>query len=321
MHSSTSNSDLRQRAWTVGVCLALVLLLCNALLVAVFHRRGFQALAVESLTTETKLLALGSSRVIFGFDPRAYPVPSVGLAANYLDLKQAARLYAVHAAKLSGLRVVLIEFDTATLRYDTDAMNPYGLADLGLSTLPTADDWLKSPNRALHKLLAPVFNWRLTPAFYALEARTADGIEPVAAVPGHIPSPVSLAFPDFYAENELRSTKAELAAAPASIFEANLASAAILVQALRARGVRPVLLRFPHEPSLRAIYPPQWQDFVARAYAELNRRVGGEALVFWDLSDDARFLTQHFRDPDHLNQAGATLLGELLKPRLMPLLK
>ncbi len=321
MRSSTSNSDGRARALHVALVLLLVLVGANVLLNALFHKKEYQALAVLALTPDKELLALGSSRVLFGFDPRAYAVPSASLPANYLDLVRARQLFGMYGAKLPRLRVALIEFDTATLRYDTDAMNPNGLYDLGFSTIPTGREWLANFDRSLHKLLAPVFNWRLTPAFYYLQKRTTEGIEPLAAVPGHIPSAVSLAYPDFYAENEVRSTASELAAAKPGVYPANLAAAAGLIQDLRARGVTPVLLRFPHEPSLRKIYPPEWHAFVAQAYQELGRLTPGTPPAFWDLSGEEQFATAHFRDPDHLNQKGAELLARILAPKLAALLK
>ena len=322
MRSSTSNSEPRvgARIATVGAVFALVLVAGTFLLDAVFHKQEYQALAVKALTPDKELLALGSSRVIFGFDPRSYAVPAVSLPANYLDLVHARQLFSMHGEKLPKLRVALIEFDVSTLRYDTDVMNPNGLFDLGYSNVPAWSEWFSGFDHALHKLLAPVFNWRLTPSFYALEKRATSGLEPLAAVPGHIPSRIALAVPEFYAENEVRSTAGELEKAEAGVYAANLAAGAALVESLRARGVTPILLRFPHEPSLRKIYPPEWQDFVAKAYQDLGARLGGGAPPLWDLSGEERFTTEHFRDPDHLNQSGAELLAAILAPKLAPLL-
>lgn len=311
MRSFTSNSDV----WRVGAVLLLVLVAANALLYAVFHRRAYQQMAVEALSPSTELLALGSSRVIFGFDPRAYSVPAVGLPANYLDLVHSERLFAMYGPRLAKLKVALIEFDTATLRYDTDVMNPYGYFDLGFSRIPALDEWLSHFDRAAHKLLAPVFNWRLTPEFMALEKIQFEGFEPTAAVPGHIPSTVTMPFPASYAETEVASTAKELAAMPPAILERNLAAAARLVGSVRAAGVTPILIRFPHEPSLRQVYPKAWSALVAKAHADLEEALG-TGVELWDFTEDPRFLTEHFRDPDHLNQKGAALLATVLGERL-----
>jgi hypothetical protein len=323
MPSSITNSEplAWQRVVTVGATLLGVLAMCCALLMALFHKPEYQALAVADLTPDKELLAVGSSRVLFGFDPRLYAVPAASLPANYLDLERARAVVELHLAKLPALKVALIEFDTATLRYDTDVFNPNGLFDLGFSRVPPLSEWATHFDRALHKALSPIFAWRLTPAFYRIETRATSGLEPMAAVPGHVPSALVVPLPAAQAATGVTSTREELRAMGPGVYPRNLAAAEALVSVLVARGVKPVLLRFPEEPSLRAIYPKDWTELVTQSYRELAKSLPGPAPAFWDLSEDPAFLSEHFRDPDHLNQAGAEVLATTLAPRLAALLK
>lgn len=298
------------------------LVLGNVVLFRVFHEDNFLTMAARNIGPDRSLVFFGSSRLLYGIDPAQYPWPNVSIAANYMDLMSAHELYEVHADRLGGMKLAVIELDVATLTYDTAAMNPYGLLDLGQRKVAPLGAWVRHFDASLHRVLAPIFNWRLTPSFVeSHRGRTIAEKEPLDAAPGFIPSTVTMAYPEFHAESDVQTTKEEMAAAGEAVQRRNLDAAVALVTGLRARGVRVILLRFPLEPALRKLYPPEWHELVRGRLLELGRRVGGAEPDFWDYSGDEAFLPEEFRDSDHLNKRGAARLAAVLTPRLQALLK
>lgn len=319
MPSSTSNF---KRALSVAGLMLATLVLGNVVLYRVFHEDNFLTMAARNIGPDRSLVFFGSSRLLYGIDPAQYPWPNVSIAANYLDLVSARELYEVHADALGGMKVAVVELDVATLTYDTAAMNPYGLLDLGQRQVAPLRDWVRHFDASLHRVLAAIFNWRLTPSFaegYAM--RTIAEKEPLDAAPGFIPSTVTMAYPEFHAASDVQATTEEMAVAGEAVQQRNLDAAVALVTGLRARGVRVVLLRFPLEPALRKLYPPAWHELVQAKHLELGRRVGGAPPELWDYSRDEAFLPEEFRDSDHLNKRGAARLAAVLTPRLQALLK
>jgi hypothetical protein len=215
---------------------------------------------------------------------------------------------------------VLIELDVATLLYDTRTAAPYGLKRLGLSAGPGLADFFRDFDGSVHALLGPFFRWRLTPEFLRTEAQyTGLGKEPQDAVPGFVPSEMHVAFPATVAKAKIEQAAEQIGRMPPGTRERNLAALRGLLADLAARHIPAVLVRFPIEPEQRQVYPPALNAEVARALDALRR--GGAAPVFWDFSNDPAFVSADFRDPDHLNRAGATRLAPRLGARLDSLLQ
>lgn len=324
MLSSISSSEWARVA-RVATFLAAVLALGNAVVYAIFHSESYQTMAVKELTPDKEVLVLGSSRVQYGIDARALRHKVVSLPANYENLVYAERLFAIHGERLASfksLRAVVIEVDVATLAFDTDQLNPYGTLDLGTAKIAPFPEWIWHFDRSLHRVLAAVFNWRLTPKFVALwRFRTVESLEPLNAVPGHIPSKISIPYPELSAETEVRSTLKEVSEAPDGTLGANETALVQLVKSARERGLKVLLLRFPLEPALRAQYPADWDNMTNGALTLLKAQGGFDGgVAFLDLTRDARFISNLFRDSDHLNQAGADALAPVLDAALDTLL-
>ena len=315
-------SSERRRTAAVIAVLVAVFGLCDAVLVIVFHGDTFQTLAVKALTPEKEVLILGSSRVHFGVDTRLLTRPSVALPANYENLVYGETLLHLHQGKLPGLKALVLEVDVATLAFDTDQLNPYGTLDLGISRWSAPTEWARHFDRSLHRALAPEFSWRLTPGFLSLwRVRTIEGLEPLAVAAGHIPSRISVPFPELSADTEVKSTLATIAEAPPGTVTANEKALIRIVDGARAAGLKTLLLRFPLEPALRSRYPKHWDEIVFGALTTLWANGGRDGVGFLDLSRDERFVTAEFRDSDHLNQKGAEALAAILNPALDGLLK
>lgn len=317
MSSSISSSE-RRFATLVVASLGVTLLAGCWLLVLVFFQRNYQVMAVEALGADTEVLAFGSSRVFFGLDPRKYPRKTVGLDANFLDLACARDLWHLHQDKVPNVRLVLLEFSMATLFYDTRVIAPYGLHPLGLKLWPTPGEFLTDWDGAFRRLLAPIYKWRLTPAYLETHRQILHSPqEPQDAVPGYIPSQVAVVYPDVFAKRKIAQTEEQLKKFGPEVSERNLMAVKALITELNARKTKVALVRFPNEPALRALFPAEWHEKVAAAERELR----GLAYEYWDLTNEDAFVTTDFRDPDHLNEKGATKLAELLTPKLEALLR
>lgn len=308
-----------QAAWNPGknrilVVAFLFVVICLgslSLLRSVFYFDNFQVMAVNTLSPATRVIGLGSSRMFFDIDPRMMPGQYVSLATNYLDMSGASRLWQLHSDRLPGVRQVFIEFGLSTLYYDMYELSPQALQPLGLDVRPAWSDVLRRPDYAIRLLLAPVFRWRLTPAFLETQQRLQnEKEEPLGEVAGFVPSKVKLVLPDIYAERKVAQTREHLKLFVPSVFSSNMAALIHLVRDLKSKGIRVVLIRFPKEEHVWPVYDPDWNKKVNEAYLALTGAVG--ATEFMDFSRDLRFVLADFRDPDHLNQDGARRLSGIL---------
>ena len=285
-----------------------------ALLGAVFDGPNFQTKAVAALSEKTETLFLGSSRVFYGVDPALLSRPSMNLAAVYLDLASAADLLEAYGPRLTGLRAVTVELGVVTLCYDTRFVSPDGLERLGLPVRPGLADFRERFDWSVHRLFAPFFRWRLTPLFFKeAEQLTGLGKESLTERAGYVPSDLHVAFPELVAKAKLEQAQQQIGACVRR--DANLAGLARLRDLAAGRGLKLILVRYPKEPSQRAVFPPAWQELIAGARQRFPE------LPFWDFSNDTAFVSEDFRDPDHLNRRGAARLAPLLDARLRLALK
>jgi hypothetical protein len=318
MSSSIFNFEAYGRAWRslktrplaclgAGLASASLLVLANVLLVTFYDAPNWKTKAVEALSPELEVLNLGSSRVYFGIDPEKLGRPAMNLAANYLDAVHMERLWEVHGPRLTGLQAVTIEMEIVSLHYDTLRHDAKGLRDLGLDLTPGALDFLEDFDGALRRLLYPVFTWRLTPRFHALHAeKLAAPEEPTAQRAGFVPSTLSVSFAEVYARREIEKARREMQGEGEAVFARNEAALGRLIGHLNARGLVPWLVRYPLHPAARPIYPKDWNE---RASEVLKRLEAGHRFHFLDLSAMEGLEDGDFRDPDHLNAAGAAKLS------------
>ncbi len=318
MTSSIFNSKRAGLSLAAGLVLFVATFcLAHRTLEILYFRPNFQSMAVATLGDATEVLVLGSSRVFFGVDPSRFDGKLTNLAADYLDLSTAEELWRLHEGRVPLLRTLVLEFGLATLRYDTRTLEPYACYHLGLSGIPPWPMFLESFDAAVHRTLSVFFKWRLTPLFWSLDRSMANStLEPLAAQPGFVPTEVSFSGDERVAGRRQQKTIDQLASQDPAVFARNLEAAKRLIADANRRGVNVKLLRFPKSPAGRKLYLAAWDDVVDGAVKSLTSDVRSLRFEMIDMSRDERFLTEDFRDPDHLNRHGAARLSALLAPRL-----
>jgi hypothetical protein len=296
------------------LCLFLLILIFGMrLLWSIFFFENFQVLAVRALSNETKVLGIGSSRMFYGVDPRNMPGSYVSLAANYLDMIGAERIWSKFSDDVPAVKLVFIELSVSTLFYDMEALAPQALQPLGLDIFPEVHDFFYRPDHAVRLLLSPIYRWRLTPDFLEAHLETKTDLdEPHDKIPGFIPSTLKLTQPQMFAERKVAQTREHMEHFGASIFQRNLDAAERLAQALQKRGIKTVFLRFPMEKHVWPFFEKEWSNKVQSAFAEIKSHTPDVSFI--DLSHSPDFPSDEFRDPDHLNAKGALRFTGLIAP-------
>ena len=304
----------RKKSFIALLCLFLVILFLGMkLLWSIFFFENFQVMAVRTLSSETKVLGIGSSRMFYGIDPRQMPDSYVSLAANYLDMKGAERIWHKFSDDLPALKLVFIELSVSTLFYDMEVLAPQALQPLGLDIFPEASDFLFRPDHAIRLLLSPIYRWRLTPDFLESHFETKTDLdEPHNAIAGFIPSKLKLTQPQLFAERKVAQTREHMEHFGPGIFERNLDAAKRLALALQQRGVKTVFLRFPMDKHVWPVFEQDWSRKVQAAFIDI--KANAPHATFLDLSHSPDFLSDEFRDPDHLNAKGALRYTDLVAP-------
>ena len=317
MSSSTSNSKLTKwQAWSFPLVIAVVLYGSLRLLEAVYQRPNWATMAAESLGDKTEVLAIGSSRIFFGIDPRVMRRPTSNLAVNYLDAQSMRQLWSQYAARLPNVTTVIAELCVVNLKFETLKINPAGLKDLGLNITPGPVDFVTDFDAAVRRLLLPVFLWRLTPEFYRETMHSAaDNLEPTAAVAGYVPSLVRMAYAEDFAKRRVVYFQDKMRAFSNDVVAENIKAYRNLIASLNAEGKRVVLVRFPIYQPVYQLFPADWEAAIGQAVLEL-RRDPGLKFEFWDEHAYAGASAEDFRDPEHLNAAGAVKFTKFISDRL-----
>jgi len=306
----------RWQAWCLPLVIAVVVIGSLRLLEVIYQRPNWATMAVASLGDTTEILAMGSSRIFFGLDPRVMQRPTSNLSVNYLDAQSMRQLWRQYAARLPNAKTVIAELCVVNLKFETLKINPAGLKDLGIAITPGPADFVTSFDSAVRRLLLPIFLWRLTPHFYR-ESRYsgAENLEPTAVVPGFVPSRVRMAYPEAFAKRRVAYFQHEMQAFRADIVDANIVAYRDLIATLNAAGKRVVLVRFPIYQPVYQYYPADWNAQIDRALAEL-RQDPALTFEFWDEHAYQGINAEEFRDPEHLNAAGAAKFTKYLADRL-----
>jgi len=304
---------MKTRAIVILCLFALILFLGMRMLWSFFFFENFQVMAVRSLSNETKAIGIGSSRMFYGVDPRAMPGSYVSLAANFLDMNGAERIWNKYSEQTPALRIVFIELSVSTLFYDMQVLAPQALQPLGLDISPEANDFLFRPDHALRLLLSPIFRWRFTPDFIeSYNASLKDEDEQYAAVAGFIPSKMKLSQHQLFAERKVDQTRQHLEQFQSGVFERNLNAAKRMATDLEEKRIKVVFLRFPMDRHVWPVFERKWSESVSAAFLEI-KSVAKEA-TFLDFSHNQDFPSDEFRDPDHLNSVGAMRFSALIAP-------
>jgi hypothetical protein len=314
MSSSTSSF----KALAFPLVIAAVLFGSLRLLVAVYDRPNWASMGAQALDASTRIVAMGSSRIFFGLDPRQMPRATVNLSVNYLDGVSMRRLWRQYRDRVPNVDTVIAELCVVNLKFDTMRINPKGLRDLGVDIVPGPRDFLTHFEGAVRRLLLPVFTWRLTPEFYRMNAALdAPGREPMAAVPGFVPTTVRMAFPEDFGRRRVAYFQREMQAFRDDVVAANIDAYKAMIGELNAAGKRVVLIRFPIYQPVYHLYPTDWVAEIDRTLKAL-RADPTLKFEFWDEHAYQGVTPELFRDPEHLNAAGAGAFTRYVAARLGP---
>jgi len=317
----------RRALCLLAAAAALTLVGCWLLLRPWTARRSQATEAARLLSPDTQVLALGTSHV-WALDPRRIDLAYVGLTApicNYLCLEGAL---AGHLEQLQGLEVLLLELDMVPLEFDSfrSYQSDYSpFLDMLPSVLRLHAPWTLKYTLWRERLLkhepwlAPFFSLRKpTLKNLARGDRNWDEEEGQITLPGYINFD-SIMTPENDGRFKVESHGREIEGVTQRIRDANRDALQRILAAALARGVQPVLVRFPHHASYWEAQPPAWEVAVEQAYAAVQERFGAR-VPFWDYGSSPEAPAELFRNGDHLNDQGAGLFTPLLMARVEALL-
>jgi hypothetical protein len=325
-YAALPRAERRWHALLAGV-IALVTIVCSQVPRFVYGPSGcgdqtLGSAAIASLSDRTQVLFLGSSHVLFGIRPQQYSVPSMNLAATWLDYSCMRHVLEKHLSRVPNLKVAVIEYDELPLVADlvpallsTKDLRP--LMDLSLSPIeiPTAD-WVQKLETLCVATIYPLANLpRVTPLAWMTRDQTCSPLyhPPQGFAPGYYYTE-AVTPNTFDASIVYRSLSK--AAHHDDVVERNLRELQRTIDDLRRRGVTVVLLRLPHGRDYDRERPPvvtaRWRQLQAWARADPR-------LVVLDWGTRPEFRAGDFCDNNHLNVFGANKLARLLDAQLRPL--
>jgi hypothetical protein len=269
--------------------------------------------AVESLSPQTEAIFLGSSHVYCAIRPSEHANDVMTLAAPMFDYKWQERLVDLHLDRAPGTRVVVLEAGVVTLR--TDTVQLYNgrnaiLRDFGFD-VPDASSRADEvvPMFLSSRFFRPIYydSIRLTPnehlAAFEIEA-------------GYFPSRLR-----YDSSTAMKSLEMHIEETREEHIAANYEALARTIRKLLDRGVRVVLMRYPHHSFYRERCPPKWEEQLQASLAALREEFGDDGFDFWNLRASIRIDEDaKFRNVDHLNDLGTQELTRLIEPRLRELL-
>ena len=325
-YAALSRAERRWHAQTAGV-LAAVALLCSQVPRIVYGWSGragetLGSAAVASLSARTEVVFLGSSHVLFGIRPQAYSVPSMSLAATWLDYSCIRRVIAKNLTRVPNLKVAVIEYDELPLVADlvpamlaTKDFRP--LTQLSLTPLEFPTAGLGQKLETLWTAFAyPITSLpRVTPLAWV---KRDDAYSPLyypkrGFAPGYYFTD-GVTPPAFNARIVFDALSH--ASAKEDVVQRNLRDLQQTISDLRHRGVTVVLLRLPHAHTYDAQRPAavtaRWRQLQAWTRTD-------PSLLVLDWGARPEFTAADFCDMHHLNVFGANKLARLLDPQLRAL--
>ncbi len=281
------------------------------------------ALAVRGIQPSTQVLALGASHVFTSIEPSLTDRPWTNLSAGLLNYLFMESVWAAHEEQMPGLRAVVLDLDPLPVFTDSYASS-HGdydhLLDLEPSLSALHEPWTRRLALARDRLLTrqlPLRRafWREKLDMENLLAALRPVPPEYQTVPGH--ERLLGRRPDSGAWGERGRAHRATVYSP-EVIPRNLAAFARIVESVKARGLRLILVRFPVHPAyLRA--SPEF-DRVFAELCELARRVAPDSEAL-DFSRTPQFGDDDFYDDDHLNQQGATRFTPMLSARVEELLR
>ena len=306
----------RERVWHCAITVAFACVLAAGWL-AKSTVRPQQAMtnihraAYESLSHKTQILAVGSSRVYHGIDPREFRVLATNSTMGGANFQIQEVLLRHALDRAPNVRFVLLEFGYVPLesygkydyRGDYAGLLDQGvqLDDLGLSWREYFKAYVDHP---------PLFRYRFTPEVWIVHRRPViPGFSPSERI---MPSDEAIACNDRIATETRNSAHCPLS--PSELISLNRLALLRIVSLLRARGIPFALVDFPMHPLVPRIREYSHSPAYLETLQMLQANAGG--VEHWDLSLCEFLSEKEFSDEDHLNKHGARKLTQYLDRRI-----
>jgi hypothetical protein len=304
------------RLWHAKVLAVLVVVyfagyqLCAAL--DTQDKNPFSLWMADAVTPKTEAVFIGTSHVFCGAKPDEFPWESRNMCDAGLDYEMLSRILARQLDRLTNLKAAVIEYDSFPMMQDSVARRQmdnssffgWGLTDEDLPEYARN----KVPQTWAAALIPPS---RLTPV--SLVKKLTREITAIAmkrqTLPGFLDSKdvtapeAGVSYAGWYART-LRPDRIEV----------NRQSLVDMVRRLRERGIRVALLEFPQLRSYRENVPKSWRTELESTANLIQKQWPG--VQVWFMSADPAFETSDFRDPGHLNTAGAIKLSKMIAPKI-----
>ena|GEM_PF-6482496 len=270
---------------------------------------SFQTLARDSISTNTKVLVMGSSHVYRGIDYRCFEQPCVSLNNAGCDYTMMLALWKKHSTNLPNVRNVLIEFDPTPMFYDVVAEFPTNatLPHLGLAPYEYPRPLL---SRLVYSSVSNVWiqNSPTPKNIYRWLRKRNDptphlvaGFRPTDEITKDAGLKHAIKISEMFARNSSWNA-----------YKHNMVALETLVGLLQERDIRVFLVQFPKLPTFWEQLSPKYiQQF------EENKKLfrGDPRVSFIDCDRSGGLLTfetADFLDSDHLNTSGAARLSSYL---------
>src|ERR1051326_909434 len=276
-YAALPRDERRWHAQIAGV-LAFVAIVCSQVPRMLYPSSGctsptLGSAAVASLSDRTEVLFLGSSHFLFGIRPQQYSVPSMNLAATWLDYTCMRRVLDKNLARVPNLKVAVVEYDELPLvsnlvpsMLSTNDFRPLTELSLTPSEFPT-DNLVERLDTLWTWFAYPVTSLpRVTPLAWAERDRGCGQLYRPARgfAPGYFYTE-AVTPPSFDASVVFRALVK--CARKEDVVRRNLHDLEQIVSELGQRGVTVVLLRLPHDRSYEAQRPAsvtaRWRELQA----------------------------------------------------------
>ena len=306
------------RWWLKPVVFAGVVLILGSLLLRIvntdFPAPSLYSRIRQAINTDTEILTVGNSLVIYGIQPSLLSRRAVNLAVQSGHYEVYELLLRRNLERCPNVKWVLIQLDNLCLLDDRVSRNrDHGpLYDLGVKR----HDLLFSPWEYCRQFLMdnpimyPIFFMpRLNPSCWWQSEEP-----PMYQEPGFLAYAFQMSDKGVsernLAQDEylLQSTRKE----------ENWQALSRIIYFLRAQDIQIVFLRLPRLEAYSSIRSPEWIKTEEKLVQDVHR-IEGERMILLDYRNVPWLATTHFYDTRHLNHLGATTLTRHLDEDLMKL--
>ena len=316
MNSSISNSNgpfpghgsmtTLLRWWLKPAALAVTMLVAGSLLLRIvnsdFPAPSFYSRIRQSIGTDTEMLVIGNSLVIYGIQPSQFSRHAVNLAVHAGHYEVFDIVMRRNIDRCPNLKWVLIQLDNLCYLDDRMSQNrDHGpLYDLGVKR----QDLVNCPWEYVRQFLMdnpvmyPVFFMpRLTPTSLWLADDAPLYQEPGFLAYGFQMSDHILSQRDLTHDEYLLQSNRK---------EANWTALVRIIHFLRNRDIQIAFLRLPRLQAYSATRSMEWTTTEETLVQDV-RKHGGDRMILLDYRDAPWLSPAHFFDTRHLNNMGAKI--------------